>query len=93
MQLHWDGNNPSTEERNLSAAFGTGTLPPTIDMEAIGRIQDWLIAHSPPAYPFAIDRDLAEEGKPIYMRYCADCHGRDGRDFSGRKVGTEPLCR
>ena len=92
MQLHWDGNNPSTEERNLSAAFGTGTIPPTIDMEAIGRIQDWLIAHSPPAYPFAIDAALAEEGKPIYMRYCADCHGRDGRDFSGRKVGTvEPI--
>jgi hypothetical protein len=26
MELHWDGNNNSVEERNLSAAFGTGAL-------------------------------------------------------------------
>jgi hypothetical protein len=27
-QLHWDGNNTVVEERNKSAAFGTGTTPP-----------------------------------------------------------------
>ena len=32
MQLHWDGNNTMVEERNKSAAFGTGTTPPTIDI-------------------------------------------------------------
>ena len=32
MQLHWDGNNVDVEERNKSAAFGTGTTPPTIDL-------------------------------------------------------------
>lgn len=88
MQLHWDGNNTSTEERNLSASFGTGTIPPTVDMDAIGRIQDWLLGHAPPAYPFPIDRARAEAGKPLYERYCADCHGRDGRDFEGGRVGT-----
>ena len=31
MELHWDGNNTHTEERNKSAAFGTGTTPPTIN--------------------------------------------------------------
>ena len=31
-QLHWDGNNTVVEERNKSAAFGTGTTPPTIDL-------------------------------------------------------------
>ena len=29
LQLHWDGNNTKVEERNKSAAFGTGTTPPT----------------------------------------------------------------
>src|SRR3546814_20244463 len=43
MQLHWDGNNSKVEERNKSAAFGTGTTPPTIDVAAIGRIEDWLL--------------------------------------------------
>ena len=29
MELHWDGNNTDMTERNKSAAFGTGTTPPT----------------------------------------------------------------
>ena len=29
MQLHWDGNNPSLAERNLSAALGAGVTPET----------------------------------------------------------------
>ena len=41
-QLHWDGNNTVVEERNKSAAFGTGTTPPTIDLAAIGRVENWL---------------------------------------------------
>src|SRR5690606_18572726 len=43
MQLHWDGNNTRVEERNKSAAFGTGTTPPTIDLAAIARIEHWLL--------------------------------------------------
>src|ERR1041384_2312169 len=29
MNLHWDGNNVSLEERNRSAAMGAGIMPPT----------------------------------------------------------------
>ncbi len=28
----------------------------------------------PPKYPFSIDSSLAEKGKPIYDRHCAECH-------------------
>lgn len=87
LNLHWDGNNDSTEERNKSAAFGTGTTPPTIDLESIDRMQDWLAEVEPPPYPFPIDAALAERGAPLYARYCADCHGRSGRDFTGEYVG------
>ena len=38
MQLHWDGNNNSVEERNRSAAYGTGATPPTIDRESVQRM-------------------------------------------------------
>src|SRR5262247_1733516 len=31
MQLHWTGNNVDVNERNLSAAFGTGATPSTVD--------------------------------------------------------------
>ncbi|HRN60882.1 MAG TPA: c-type cytochrome [Luteimonas sp.] len=87
MQLHWDGNNTSVEERNKSAAFGTGTMPSTIDVAAIARIEDWLLTLEPPPYPFPIDQAQAARGKTVYGEYCADCHGAGGRDFSGAHVG------
>ena len=87
MQLHWDGNNTMVEERNKSAAFGTGTTPPTIDLAAIGRIEDWLLTLEPPKYPYPIDQAKAAEGAAVYLRSCASCHGRSGREFSGEYVG------
>ena len=87
MELHWDGNNDTVEERNLSAAFGAGAIPPIIDHQALGRIEDWLMDLAPPQYPFEVDQQLAEAGKPIYAQYCADCHGKSGTDFSGERVG------
>jgi mono/diheme cytochrome c family protein len=88
MQLHWDGNNTQVEERNKSAAFGTGTTPPTIDLDAIKRVEDWLSTLTPPPYPFAINSELAAKGEPVYKEYCADCHGADGRNFEGKYIGT-----
>ena len=87
MQLHWDGNNDKVEERNLSAAFGTGALPPIVDHQAIGRIETWLTSLAPPAYPYSIDHGAAARGAALYATYCADCHGASGRDFSGARVG------
>ncbi|MCA8949529.1 MAG: cytochrome c, partial [Planctomycetes bacterium] len=87
MQLHWDGNNSSLRERNLSASFGTGVFPPSLDREQLGRIEQWLLDLEPPAWPYALDTELAARGRPIYERLCADCHGRSGRDFTGARVG------
>ena len=36
--LHWDGNNTSVDERNLSAALGAGVTPVTVEIAAIKRI-------------------------------------------------------
>jgi hypothetical protein len=57
MHLHWDGNNDSVEERNRSAAFGSGAVPTTLDRRSLKFIADWLIstANRPPKYPFPID--------------------------------------
>ena len=89
MQLHWDGNNTTVEERNKSAAFGTGTTPPTIDLARIRRVEDWLLDVTPPAFDrfFAIDQQLVARGAPLYQQYCAACHGASGSDFSGEHVG------
>ena len=87
MWLHWDGNNNSVEERNRSASFGTGAIPPTLDRPSMKRIEAWLDDARPPAYPYPIDPELAHRGAPIYAEYCARCHGASGRDFLGERVG------
>jgi hypothetical protein len=87
MELHWDGNNSSTNERNRSAAFGTGALPPTLDRPSIERTEKWLLDAGPQAYPYPIDQPLAAKGKPVYAEYCARCHGASGTDFTGDLVG------
>ena len=92
MQLHWDGNNTSLEERNKSAALGAGVTPPTIDRVRIKRVEDWLLDSKPPAYPYPIDQQLAAAGKSLYAQNCASCHGVDGQNFAGEYVGkVEPI--
>ena len=87
MNLHWDGNNVSLEERNRSAAMGTGITPPTGDRQSLKRVADWLRNLAAPPYPFKIDKDLAGQGAPIYKNYCAGCHGANGKDFRGEYAG------
>jgi hypothetical protein len=87
IHAHWDGNNSIMEERNKSAAFGTGTFPPTIDLKQMARIEQWLLHKEPPKYPFPINPQLSEQGEKLYAQYCANCHGRNGRDFNGEYVG------
>lgn len=87
MQLHWDGNNDRVEERNLNAALATSAIPAAIDHESIECIEQWMETLEPPAWIFGIDQQLADQGKPVYQQYCADCHGASGRDFNGERVG------
>lgn len=104
MNLHWDGNNSSVRERNLSAAFGAGALPATVDISSIERIEKWMEKMPPPEYPFAIDASLAEEGRTVYRDHCYGCHGlkdfgpgsaerretRIGRVEPLEEIGTDP---
>ncbi len=95
MELHWDGNNASLKERNLSAAIGAGVTPETVDHVAIERVAEWLMDLSPPPSPYRPDPALAEQGAAVYQEACADCHGYqtdDGYVFEGERLGTvEPI--
>lgn len=92
MQLHWDGNNVMAEERNKNAAFGTGTTPPTIDLAAIARLEEWMLKVQPPAYSLPIDAAKAQRGSQLYAEYCAGCHGASGRDFAPPAGNTARDC-
>jgi len=93
---HWDGNNDSLQERNLSAAIGAGVVldPPSFDFAGLDRIKNWLMWLPPPRYPFPIDMALAASGKPIYEKLCASCHDPAGEHFGTvtplAQIGTDP---
>lgn len=94
MDLHWDGNNASVAERNLSASIGAGAIPSTLDHDSLDRIADYILDAKPPAYPFPIDKSLADRGRTHYVQHCADCHDPKGTQIgkvvSINELGTDP---
>jgi mono/diheme cytochrome c family protein len=60
-------------------------------------IRAYLLSVEPPRYPFAIDHLLADEGRGIFERTCARCHGTygPGGNYPNKLVpldtiGTDP---
>ena len=83
MDLHWDGNNDSVEERNISAAIGAGASADSLDKPALKKVRDWIWTLKAPKYPRErINSDLAAQGADIYKENCASCHS-----FKGARVG------
>ena len=90
MELHWDGNNASLQERNLSAALGAGVTEQSVDHAAIDRVADWLQNLHPPASPYRPDPAQVETGQQVYAVHCMTCHGSqklDGYVFEGATIG------
>src|SRR5262249_36473461 len=90
MHLHWDGNNTSLAERNLSAALGAGVTAETADHETIDRIAKWLLDLRPPPSPHRPDAGAGAGGKAVSMRECAGGHGhQEAQDyvFTGATIG------
>lgn len=56
----------------------------------------WIEALEPPKYPWPIDRELADRGRPLFEKTCAGCHGKAGEDYPEYTVpiddvGTDSL--
>ncbi len=72
---HWDGNNGSLDERNISAALAGGAAEWLLDRHSIGRVSEWLMDLPEPHFPGAIDTQLASNGAVIFKSEgCAVCH-------------------
>ncbi len=87
LLLHWDGNNSSVDERNLSAALGAGVVPlspPTTHRSSAFETGSGQLP--PPAYPYSVDAALAAQGETLYQQTCLSCHG-DHRFRKGERSG------
>ena len=94
MYLHWDGNNSSLQERNLSAARAVGGTDDSLDIDQLDRVAKWLLDLPPPAFPRdRIDRSLASRGETVYDQQCASCHDVDGERIGDvtplEEIGTD----
>jgi hypothetical protein len=89
LWMHWDGNNNSLDERNISAALGAGADQKTVDLQRIGRIKEWIIQLPKPDYPFSINEHLASAGEKIYDQNCANCHSPGAASFGAVTPVTE----
>jgi mono/diheme cytochrome c family protein len=90
MHLHWDGNNTSLAERNLSAALGAGVTPETVDHAAIERVANWLLTLKPPPSPITPEPAAIDRGRTVYATACSQCHGAQepsGYAFRGAYLG------
>lgn len=96
LQLHWDGNNDSVQERNISAAIGAGVDPgdppypqrflkeeDSLDEPSMKRIYDWILDLEAPRVPQErIDQSKVARGAQLYKTGCSACHS-----FKGARVG------
>ena len=104
--LQWDGMNSSLQEATLSAALGVGTTLGWLDRDfsrwnatrpeetsSLRRVQNYVSALPPPAFPLPINRTLASAGETIFRRDCASCHAaggdRTGKVVPAAEVGTD----
>ena len=99
--LHWDGNNTSVEERNLSAALGAGAVPTTVDQGRSCAYRGLAVdSAKPPPFP-AADRPAGRARQDAVRRLLRRLpwpsgprlHGRPGRQGgAARAIRTDP-CR
>jgi hypothetical protein len=91
--LNWAGETQDPLAVFIDSALGLGAPPGPAFIERMKEIRAYLRAKQPPAFPFEIDRALAEKGKPIFERSCGECHGWKGR-YLGKvipitEIGTD----
>jgi cytochrome c553 len=76
--LHWDGVNTSLHEIVLNSGIGNGASTATLDLASLDRDEAWVRHVRPAPYPFPIDHALAAQGRAVFERGCAACHGEGG---------------
>lgn len=92
--LHWDGNNNSLRERNLSAALAGGASEDSLDQASIERVARWTLDLAPPPFPFPVDNRKVAEGQVVFSKSgCQACHDTKGERYGEStdivEVGTD----
>jgi mono/diheme cytochrome c family protein len=90
--LNWDGATWNARSVLIDSALGLGAKPGGKFVEYMDWLLDYLTNYPPPAYPFAIDQALAQQGRSLFQSHCSHCHDseRTGTRVPMSQVGTDP---
>ena len=98
--MYYTGSGDARSVRSLMQfMLSPLTLPATFAREepTFRDIQAYLLTLQPPAYPFPINRSLAQAGAKIFVQSCARCHGTYGEHWTYPnkivpldEIGTDP---
>jgi hypothetical protein len=84
---NWDANQ-AEEARVLASGVSSVGDPAKVDVRIHESMNPFIDDLPPPPYPFAVDRDLAMKGKPLFDKECAAaCHHADNERVYD--VGTD----
>ena len=91
--MNFAGDSTDPYSVIIDSALGLLGAPPKSNeafLEQIRWMQDYLSNKPAPAYPFAIDRQLADAGRAVFEAECARCHAseRTGTVVPLAEVGT-----
>jgi len=98
MFYNAEGRGDHVRYMMLASATCTDSLEEAAALDArFVHVRAYLATLRPPAYPFPIDRTLAEAGRRLFEANCKRCHGTYGeggrypnRVVALEKVGTDP---
>ncbi len=98
---YYDGRTDTRSVRaNMQFFLGDYALEDFQRNEAAFRdVMAYIKSLEAPQYPFAVDRELAETGRTVFRRDCAQCHGTYGParvDYPNEiiplnRIGTDPV--
>ncbi|MCB1961197.1 MAG: c-type cytochrome [Rhodocyclaceae bacterium] len=92
-RMNFAGDSHNAYSVIIDSALGLLGAPPKRNEDFLAQV-DWMLqyltAARAPAYPFAIDTDMAARGKTVFDATCASCHAsaRTGTVVPVEEVGT-----
>jgi hypothetical protein len=99
-------NGMARGDHRATMAFVSSVCVDTVERarevdEQFRQVQQFVESIRPPAYPFPIDDQLAQQGEGLFIANCAGCHGTYGDDeashwypnliFPLHVIGTDPV--
>ena len=93
-KYHWDGLTAALRDSVRISMVSNGAPRSLAFGDRSAQLANAIQKLQPPPYPFAVNRELAEQGAVVFRQLCANCHNSEGEQFGKvvplSEIGTDP---